>query len=364
MQREMVLSPTLLSGSACSRSTGYGGRARPLETLPFCPNSTIAIRKKKLERKYRKYADGISLGLSNALQGSAKLISIIPKYIKTYQWYTIVTIILLSLLGFVLLQSFYNIPKGVLRSVEDSASEILMVPDQAGRTRLEPHKSCFSTYDAGESQTGCRTFMRPKREVVDISKLLPELAKSRFVYNRITTMWLDVAETVVFKLKLESGTPPQISSVMRGELASGLTPVTPEMSVELRGTAGFKIEPSGPIKQRISDVEASSWQWSVIPNKEGEGQLALTVFIHVDDKEPYILKTFEDRINVKVTGWKKVKDAVSDINPLWAFIVAVIPTVWAMYSWIRDRKWRSEEKQVRRAPRSNQRHSSRKRNQV
>lgn len=176
--------------------------------------------------------------------------------------------------------------------------------------------------------------------VVQIKKAMLKLAGGSFIYNRITTMWRDLPETVILKLSLASEPPPTISDTLRGTSIMGITPLAPEMSVGLDGTAGLEVTPDEPIRKRISDLAPTTWQWKVTPKMAEDQLLTLSIFIHVDDKDPFTLKTFEDKIQVKVTSWQQTKDVVSFISPVWAFAAGAIPLLWGGYMWMRGRKWR------------------------
>lgn len=216
----------------------------------------------------------------------------------------------------------------------------LPIPDIAERTQQTPQTCTTVGFPPRLVCEGGKTI----RDTLQVKSLLPKLDEGRFVYNRITEMWRDVPETVVFKLNLASEPAPSIPDTLRGERATGETPLTPEMSVELRGTAGLEVTPSGPIRQLVSDLAPTTWQWKVTPKISQDQLLTLTVFIHVDDKGPFTLKTFEDVIQVKVTAWQQTKDAISTINPVWAFVVGAIPVLWGAYAWIRGRKWKPPQK--------------------
>ena len=77
---------------------------------------------------------------------------------------------------------------------------------------------------------------------------------------------------------------------------------------------------------------------------DGTQILALTVFIHIDEKEPYTLKSFEDTIQVKVSPWQTTKDVIRTINPVWAFAVGAIPALLGVYTWIRGKLPRPQTK--------------------
>jgi hypothetical protein len=152
-------------------------------------------------------------------------------------------------------------------------------------------------------------------------------------------MWLKKPVDVELKLNVGSRTPPSLPQGLQGQTVAGTTPVTPQMSVQLQGSAGLDVQPSAAIRQNISDLSPTSWKWKVTPVSSDSVQLlTLTVFIHLDDKGPYTLQTYEDKIIVSVTSWQRIKAAVADIKPVWAFVAGAVPAIWGAYVWIRRRR--------------------------
>jgi hypothetical protein len=81
---------------------------------------------------------------------------------------------------------------------------VLEMPPVAERTQQTP-RVCYWKH----AYRTCRP-ARTIRETLQIKRLLKEFPEGRFVYNRFTTMWRDMPETVVLKLNLASETTPTI----------------------------------------------------------------------------------------------------------------------------------------------------------
>ncbi len=267
----------------------------------------------------------------------------------TRRWVTTVVVTGIICLAFLTIYTTFFVRKS--EAPRDAFTTDLAIPPVAERTR----QVCYFHGRWGHQGWRSRTLSpRPKtstcvpgktiHERLRIKNSLTNFPKGRFTYNRLKTMWRDVPETVVLKLNLASETTPTIPPSLRGEPKVGETAITPEMSVELRGTAGLVVKPSGPVRKRISNIAPTAWQWDVTPKTEKEQIMTLIIYIHVDDKEPFTLKTFEDEIHVKVTTWQQVKDVISEINPVWAFFAGAIPAIWAAWKWIRRQPRKSQKK--------------------
>ncbi|MFN3253827.1 hypothetical protein [Roseibium album] len=176
----------------------------------------------------------------------------------------------------------------------------------------------------------------------NLNEIVPELSKGQMVYNRLQTMWRGEPETVV--LKIDLATPPALAEALPGERRHVETPVTPFMTADLNGTAGLEVEPSDPVRKRVSEIGTTPWQWTVTATDFADTEvLTLEVGIHLDDGDPYPLKSFEDEIEVKVTNLQLVGDVVDEFNPIWAFVVGAVPVAWGAFVWIRGRKWKQPE---------------------
>ncbi|MGK9170919.1 hypothetical protein KXR53_31775 [Inquilinus limosus] len=184
----------------------------------------------------------------------------------------------------------------------------------------------------------CSAKVVSARHVRSLKELVGGLDKGDFIYNRVREMWRDQPTTVFFRLAAPTGEAPTLPKAAQGETATGSVPVTPEMSVELSGSEGLVVEPKELVKKKISDLSATTWQWKVTPILEGPNQLlTLSVFVHIDDGAPYTLKTYEDNITVNVGAWQSVKDVISNVNPVWTFVVAAVPAISGIAIWLRRR---------------------------
>lgn len=160
-------------------------------------------------------------------------------------------------------------------------------------------------------------------------------------YNKITEMWRDIPVTIEAKVA-ENDTIPTLFADVEGVVTTVQISVAPELSVHLVGSSELKVEPSEPIKRRISPIAPAPFQWTVTPLRETErATLTLNVYLHLDEGEPHPTEpSYRDDISVRVTGWQRASDYVGVVNPVWAFVVAALPAMWSGYSFFFRGGWR------------------------
>ncbi|WP_434052600.1 MAG: hypothetical protein RDA78_25695 [Roseibium sp.] len=174
-----------------------------------------------------------------------------------------------------------------------------------------------------------------------VDDVLDRFPEGSFIYNRITELRRGSPEDVVFKLNLDGSVHMELSDLLKGETFSGLTPVTTEMSVTLRGTSGLEVVAYGNDRKTVSPLAPTEWAWRVEPLDYADTELlTLSVFAHVEEGRAVTLQTFEDEVEVKVSRWRLVQDLASAINPYWAFTVAALPVMWSGFVFFRDEKWK------------------------
>jgi hypothetical protein len=182
-------------------------------------------------------------------------------------------------------------------------------------------------------------------------EFIHSLMNAQYVYNRINEMWRDTPTDVVLKLAPEGSRQPEISNSLSGEPRAGLIQVSWDVSAELKGSAGIEVSPSDLQKKKFSLSAPTAWQWTVTPTRTGGNNLlTLTIYAHFDDGVPYTLAVYEDRIKVRVSRMQQAQDVLADVKPVWAFMAAAVPSVWAGYVWFRNFRKGGTKRQSERDP--------------
>lgn len=255
-------------------------------------------------------------------------------------------------IGLVALAGFYLAPYGAgdratVQKPDPGPEPVFVKPEPISLSDEELLEQCLAQLVAGKGDPECLDMIAPAAggapDPTGLQGLVDKLDRGKFTYNRITEMWRDKPETVVLKIALGAEAAPALAPTLSGERVAGDTPVTPEMSARLQGTAGLKVEALGPDRQRISDLAATAWRWTVTPVSDGQETLTLTVYVHMGDGEAYTYNTIDDVIGVRVSTWQRVQDVAAEIDPVWAVLVAVVSGLWGAYRWFRRRAWHNPD---------------------
>lgn len=162
------------------------------------------------------------------------------------------------------------------------------------------------------------------------------LFSADFVYNRVEEMWRDQPTTVVLKI-VPAHIPGIISPNLPGSRQSGKVSASRVLSASLRGSAGLVVTPTEAERRQFSAVAPTTWQWLVTPTPQAaaDNLLTLTIYAQFDNDTPYTVAVYEDVIHVKVGYWQYAKEAFEGFRPAWAFVVAVVPALWAIWTYLR-----------------------------
>jgi hypothetical protein len=213
-------------------------------------------------------------------------------------------------------------------------NQVAELPDV--RPPGEPEVDCWRSDD----RINCRTDAAPSVASA-YEEALATLFEADFVYNRVDEMWHGTPADVVLKLVPKHLPSPLISEALEGERKRGQVKVSPDVSAELTGSAGLDVSPLEISRKRFSLSAPTSWQWRVLATKPGDRNLlTLTIYAHFDQGPPYTVAVYEDRIDVRVGMFQRAKGLVAEIQPLWAFAAAAVPTVWGAVVWLRHRRRR------------------------
>ncbi len=116
--------------------------------------------------------------------------------------------------------------------------------------------------------------------------------------------------------------------------------VANHMRAELWGQ-GFKGEAILPQEQLVSTARTTEWKWDIQAVKAGEQVLYLTLsaVFYLDDRTtPYVIKTFEHRIKVRVVWTRWIASFVGG-NWQWLWTALLIPVAgWVIHKRKKKRR--------------------------
>lgn len=130
-----------------------------------------------------------------------------------------------------------------------------------------------------------------------------------------------------------------------GKLEASSLKASGRMIATLSGAA-FKIAPSGPQEQLVSDKEVTSWTWQATPDQPGIQTLILNfdAIITINEKDSKrTISTLKKTISVDVgppnsiLAWLELINKYGEsISWLWATLL--IPIGGAIWAWVKRRK--------------------------
>jgi Putative Ig domain len=172
---------------------------------------------------------------------------------------------------------------------------------------------------------GISGYPSPGESLVD--RVLGQLRLGNIAFNAPSTMEVEEAQSVQLVLSLEQSIGELKSSIQAlGEKEGARVSVSDRMQASLFGSA-FGIVAVTSEEQAITSRGITSWQWEVVPRKEGSHRLylSLTALFEVNGKDTKrSVKTFERIIEVEVTPLRRARLFVSD-NWQWLCATIVIP---------------------------------------
>lgn len=179
---------------------------------------------------------------------------------------------------------------------------------------------------------------------LDKAAILAALQTARYAFNRIEQMALNDPETIALVIDTSSTADfNQELGALPGTISEGSTPVSMQMEAELVGAA-FKIEPEGRQRRELSTLNATRWDWQVTPQREGKHPLEVSLYVILTKEGA---KVSEDKplaerqvINVTVSRLDSLISFAQKLDPLRAFIFAVVAGLAGLLAWFGIKSWK------------------------
>lgn len=121
------------------------------------------------------------------------------------------------------------------------------------------------------------------------------------------------------------------------------TPISLIMEAELVGPA-FEITPSGRQRRELSKLNPTRWDWEISPKRSGQHQLEVSLYIIAATGGERLgeEKALAERrvINVTVSRLDSLISIVQKLDPLRAFIFALIAGLGGLLAWFGIKGWK------------------------
>lgn len=179
---------------------------------------------------------------------------------------------------------------------------------------------------------------------IDKHAIVQHLRTASYAFNRIGQMSLGTPETIALVIDTSGSADfDQELDGLPGTVSTGVTPISLQMEAELVGPA-FTIEPEGRQRREISTLNPTRWEWEVTPEREGEHPLEVSLYVVLTKEGEKISedKPLAERqvINVTVSRLDSLISFAQKIDPLRAFIFALVAGLAGLLAWFGIKSWK------------------------
>jgi hypothetical protein len=192
----------------------------------------------------------------------------------------------------------------------------------------------------GRSGGGSRVPVLPETVVAaptpddPVQRFVDGLATANIAFNPPKTMVMGDRKLVELLMSVEQSQAAlraQLPVEDQGSAQTATAKVAPRMEATLTGV-GFTVESLSPSEQAVSRSQQTQWSWAVTPTAPGVQILHLSLSARLDIEghdTPFVVRTFDREIAVKVTTMQRIKAAIPAGQWAWgALIVPIIGYLW------------------------------------
>jgi Caspase domain len=166
-------------------------------------------------------------------------------------------------------------------------------------------------------------------------------------YNRPEALFLGSSTSVELVIDTAGYGVDEMLRGLRGEIRTATVrmAINTNASAYLTGPKDMvEIALRGDPLRTVTEDAPVSWIWDVRPLKPGQVQVVLEVFSHVkigDSEGRAQIRVFQDTWNMEAKGLEWVKYQVAEIQPMWAFLCAVISAVAGTFAFFGIKGWKT-----------------------
>lgn len=186
----------------------------------------------------------------------------------------------------------------------------------------------------------------PRTSLSLIDEIIEELELGNIAFNSPSTLSLGDSEVIQLILSQQLSIEELQQKIRaKGKTEGHRIRVSNKMEARLSGP-GFKIEAILPEVQAVAASKSTEWKWKIEATKGGNQELHLTLsaLLYLDDQlTPYVIRTFERTINVRVTLLRRISSFVAG-NWQWLWTAILIPVAgWIIHKRKRRRANKADE---------------------
>jgi hypothetical protein len=171
-------------------------------------------------------------------------------------------------------------------------------------------------------------------------------------YNKPRALSLRESTPVelVIKTNEKQNTAPYFKD-LEGKVTAATVLVANDVSAELTGPPDrLKITLRGYKMRTISSPEPIAWIWDVEPLKPGNAHVTLEVTSYIQGgygkgPEPVPIRVLQDTWLVEAHGIEWAKYQIEQIEPIRAFIFAIVTAVVGVFAWFGIKEWKGKGKE-------------------
>jgi hypothetical protein len=164
-----------------------------------------------------------------------------------------------------------------------------------------------------------------------------QVRAAKLAHNAPSAMTLNMPVSLRLAVDPSGGNPEDALAGLPGGVRTGQAELTPQVTASLYGS-GFDIRALKPARQVLAKDAVSTWEWEVTPREAGAHTLYLEVFAHPGGGEAAAsVKTYEDKIDVKVTIASEALHFVQTVQPLAGFLAAGVSLALAAIGFFANR---------------------------
>jgi hypothetical protein len=230
-----------------------------------------------------------------------------------------------------------------MRYITWSVWFVVLLAAVAGVAYLHQQREAQLLHDEtsqASSRAGVGVGLAPKDRDRQLAlKIAAQMGNHPIEYNKPSK--LQLGESTQVELVIKTNERQDVTAYfkgLQGDLERATALVSRDVAAELSGPPDrldVKLRGDEKMRTTLSPVPIT-WVWDVRPLKPGEAHVTLEVFSYVGpgkDKEPVVIRVFEDTWYVNAQGYEWVKYWAAELDPIQKFLAGIGAAVVGGLAW-------------------------------